>query len=320
MNTKQAIEMTINTIRFKQYSLDTERAYLSWLKRYWAWCKNNSSLPTEDKIKTFLTDLVIHRKAAPATQDQAKNAIAFFYRNVLKEDLGDFSSYLKSKKPRRLPDVLSQEEIAMVLPRIHGVHGLIASLMYGCGLRLNECLKLRIQNIDFYRDQIFIKQGKGNKDRVLTLPNRIKVKLQAQIEYARELHNIDAGTSYAGVALPNAIGRKFTNADKEWPWFWVFPAAKYSTDPRSGVIRRHHIHDSPFQKALKRAARETDINKRVSSHILRHSYATHSLENGMNIRELQESMGHKDISTTQVYLHLARNERATASPLDLLAM
>lgn len=320
MNVQQATAMTINTIRFKQYSLDTERAYLSWLKRYWAWCKNNPSLPTEDKIKTFLTDLVVCGSVAPATQDQAKNAIAFFYRNVLKEDLGDFSSYLKSKKPRRLPDVLSQEEIAMVLPRMAGAHSIVASLMYGCGLRLNECLRLRVQNIDFYRDQVFIKHGKGNKDRVLTLPNRIKTRLQAQLERARELHTIDAGTNHAGIQLPNAISRKLPNADKEWPWFWVFPAAKYSTDPRSGIVRRHHIHGSPFQKALKRAAKEAEINKRISSHILRHSYATHSLENGMNIRELQVNLGHKDISTTQVYLHLIKNHNTTSSPLDLLAI
>ena len=320
MNEKQLTEMTVNTIRFKRYSLKTERAYLAWLNRYWQWCKQHPTLPTEEKIKSFLTHLVMKHNVSANTQKQALNAVYFFYRDVIKLDLGDLSSFLRSKKPRPLPDVLSQEEIAMVLPLMNGVHGLVASLMYGCGLRLNECLKLRVQNLNFYRDQITVKRGKGAKDRVLPMPTRIKARLQTQLDYAKQLYNSDQGTSYAGVELPDAIGRKFPNADKEWSWFWVFPAAGYSTCPRTGVVRRHHIHDSPFQKALKKAAQQAGIDKRISSHILRHSFATHSLENGKPIHEVQQEMGHKDLKSTQVYLHVMRKPGGTSNPLDLLVM
>jgi len=320
MNVNQLTEMTVNTIRFKRYSLKTERAYLAWLNRYWNWCKQHSTLPTEEKIKSFLSFLVMKNNVSANTQKQALNAIYFFYRDVVKQDLGDLTAFLRSKKPRSLPDVLSQEEVAMVLTLMTGVHGLVASLMYGCGFRLNECLKLRIQNINFYRDQITVKRGKGAKDRVLPMPERIKDRLRSQLEYAKQLYNSDQGAPYAGVELPDAICRKFPNADKEWSWFWVFPASGYSVDPRSGVERRHHIHDSSFQKSLKKAARKAGIDKRISSHILRHSFATHSLENGRPIHEVQQDMGHKDIKSTQVYLHVMKKPGETPNPLDLLVM
>lgn len=320
MDQKQLTEMTVNTIRFKRYSLATERAYLAWLKGYWSWCKNHSSLPTEEKIKSFLTYLAVQKRVSARTQSQALNAVVFFYRHVVKVDIGDFSAFLRSKKPRTLPEVLSQEEIARVLPRMKGVHLLIASLMYGCGFRLTECLTLRIQNVDFYRSQITVKRGKGDKDRVLQMPERVKAPLQAQMDYAKQIWLHDKETGHAGVALPDAIDRKYPNADKEWGWFWVFPSANYSTDPRSGIYRRHHIDDSPFQKALKNAARAAGVHKKVSSHILRHSFATHSLENGKPIHELQQEMGHKDLTSTQIYLHVMTKPCDRYNPLDLLAM
>lgn len=320
MNYKQAIEQTRNVCRFRHLSIRTEDAYTHWVGRFAKFCATNQWPEREDKIRAFLSHLSIDRNVSKSTQRQALNAIVFFYRDVLKQDVGDFSQFKKAKKPRTLPVVLSRQEIQRLLSHLRGIHWLIASVMYGAGVRLNEALKLRIKDIDLERHTITVRMGKGDKDRQTMLPSSLIEPLHQQIENARRTHNRDLTNGYGSVYLPHALKRKYPSAATEFAWQYLFQATKISACPRSGELRRHHIHDSAVQKAVKAAARCAGIDKKIGTHTLRHSFATHLLESGTDIRTIQQLLGHKDVSTTMIYTHVATNGAAgVISPLEQIA-
>ncbi|MEJ1378955.1 MAG: integron integrase [Candidatus Sedimenticola sp. (ex Thyasira tokunagai)] len=320
MERSQAIEMLINTIRFKGFTLDTERTYKRWVNQYFSYCKKHPLQQTEEKIIGFLTYLAAERNVSVATQNQAKNAIYFFYKEVVHQPLSDFSAYTPAKRYKKLPVVFSKGEVARILSHLHGVHHLIGSLQYGTGMRLGEVLKLRVKDVDFELGMIFVRAGKGKKDRTVMLPPELIPLLNKQLNYSRDLHQQDRAAQVPGVEMPYALGRKYPNAATEWTWHWVFPAKGLSTDPRSKIRRRHHILASGTQKAVKRALQSAKIFKQGSTHTFRHSFATHLLERDVNIREVQKLLGHSNVKTTEIYTHV-KKEGATsiASPLSDLA-
>lgn len=320
MNGTQLAEKIHEACRVRHLSRRTEESYIVWIKQFATFCKQHPWPSSEDKIKAFLSRLATQRNVAPSTQNQALNAVVFLYRDVKNEPLGDFSQFKRAKKARRLPVVLSKQETTLLLSHTRGIHWLIASLLYGSGLRLMEALRLRVKDIDFDRGMIFIRAGKGNKDRTVMLPTPLREPLLQQIEQARRNHNIDLAQSYGTAYLPNALERKYKNANKEFAWQFVFQATQVAKAPDANVIRRHHIHHTAVQKAVRAATRASGINKKISCHTLRHSFATHLLENGTDIRTIQQLLGHKDISTTMIYTHVAANGACgVASPLEALA-
>ncbi|MBW1692530.1 MAG: integron integrase, partial [Deltaproteobacteria bacterium] len=269
------------------------------------------------KIKAYLDYLAETREVSASTQNQALNAIVFLYEQVLKGDAGEFADFVRAKRPRRLPVVLTREEVEMLLDELSGVKQLMAGLLYGSGLRLMECLRLRVQDIDFKMHQIMVRDGKGQKDRVTMLPERYKKSLQRQLKYARSLYSQDMSEGTAGVYIWPALARKYPTASKEWKWQYVFPSSRLSVDPRSRLVRRHHLHENTIQKAVKTAAEKAGIPKRVNCYALRHSFATHLLEGGYDIRTVQELLGHADVSTTMIYTHvLNKPGLAVKSPAD----
>lgn len=309
-----------NVMRFKHYSLRTEKSYLGWIKQYAAFCHGHPALSVEEKIRAWLTHLATARDVAASTQNQALNAVVFLYREVLKQEPGDFSAFGRAKRGRKLPTVLSRQEAATLVGHLSGQHWLIGSLLYGAGLRLMECLRLRVKDIDFERGQIVIHEGKGAKDRITMLPRVVVEPLKAHIENVQRIHRIDLAAGFGVTTLPHALARKYPNAAKEIGWQLLFPASKRSADPRTGEIKRWHIHDSAVQKAVKQAARAAGVAKQVGPHTLRHSFATHLLEGGYDIRTIQELLGHKNISTTMIYTHVSSVGAAGAvSPLDMVA-
>jgi integron integrase len=246
-------------------------------------------------------------------------ALLFLYREVLARDVGWLDNLVYAKQPRRLPVVLTRYEVRALLGELAGVNWIMASLLYGAGLRLLECLRLRVKDVDFTVNQILVRQGKGNKDRVTMLPVSVKAPLVAHLEGVRQLHQRDVEQGYGKVYLPYALQWKYPNANKAWGWQWVFPASQLSVDPRSGERRRHHVHDSALQKVVKQAARKAELIKPVGCHTFRHSFATHLLEDGYDIRTIQELLGHKDVSTTMIYTHvLNRGGKGVTSPADRL--
>jgi len=314
-------ENLITRVRTKQFSIRTEQAYVHWLARYIAYhdMKDPANLDGQS-VNAYLEHLVVKRNVSASTQSQALCALVFFYRQVLEIDLGDFSNFSHSKKPRRLPVVLSPSEVAGLFSKIeHPTNQLMANLLYGCGLRLLECIRLRVFDIDFNYQQIIIRNAKGNKDRVVPLPKRLVGALRDQINYVKKLKEQDLAKGYGEVYLPNALSRKYPNAAKEIGWAYLFPASKLSVDPRSNKTRRHHINETVLQKQIKKSAKEAGLYKRVSCHSLRHSFATHLLESGYDIRTVQELLGHADVSTTMIYTHvLNRPGVSVLSPLDRL--
>jgi len=271
----------------------------------------------EREISEFLTYLAVEENVAASTQNQALSALLFLYREVLRKDLDLPIELVWAKRPKRLPTVLTKEETRQVIAQLTGVHRLIIQLLYGGGLRLMECMRLRVKDLDFGHHQIIVRDAKGGKDRVTILPDSVIKPLRIQLAKAKQLHEQDLAKGYGAVYLPYALERKYPNAHKEWIWQYVFPATQLSRDPRSGAIRRHHLHESTVQKAVKRAAKKAGIAKRVTPHTFRHSFATHLLENGYDIRTVQELLGHKDVKTTMVYTHvLNRGAMAVRSPLD----
>ncbi len=319
MDYKETVEIVRNTLRFRQMSMKTEKSYLQWLKRYASWCVQHPGGDHSEKIISFLTYLARVRNVSASTQRQALNAIVFIYKQALKIDIGDISGFAYAKKPRTLPVVLSKEEVALVLPKIAGQNYLIVSLLYGAGLRLNEALSLRIKDIDFDRKIISVRAGKGNKDRTVMLPAPVADRLQHHIEDVRRIHNRDLTNGFGDVYMPNALARKYPKAEKQFTWQFVFPASRIGADPRTGALRRHHVHDSAVSKAIKCAVRASSINKKVGAHTFRHSFATHLLESGSNIRTIQELLGHKHVSTTMIYTHVSTKGAAgTTSPLEYL--
>ena len=271
------------------------------------------------EIEAFLSHLATVGKVSAATQRQALNAIIFLYKRVLDQPVDELVEHVRAKSHRRPPVVMSQTEVQKVLAQMAGTHLLMAQLLYGGGLRLMECVRLRVQDLDFERDLLYLRDAKGGKDRTTVFPVSLKSGLREHVDRVKQLHEQDLAAGYGGVYLPNALGRKYPRAEKEFGWQYVFPSKQLSTDPRSGIVRRHHVLESGLQKAVKKAVARAGIHKRVGCHTFRHSFATHLLENGVNIRVVQELMGHADVKTTEIYTHvMSKDIDAVASPLDAL--
>lgn len=311
----------LTKIRVKQYSIRTEQSYLAWLARFIAF--NDMSDPAtldKDAIARYLEHLVFKRNVSASTQSQALSALVFFYTQVLDIDVKSFGEFARAKKPKRLPVVLTKQETYRILTAIeNSTQAIMAKLLYGCGMRLMECIRLRIQDIDFGYHHILIRNAKGKKDRVVPLPQQLEEPLKKQIESVIRLHQDDLANGFGEVYLPMALARKYPNAAKEIAWQYVFPSSKISKDPRSNHYRRHHVHENGLQKVIKRSAIQAGIHKKVNCHSLRHSFATHLLESGQDIRTVQELLGHADVSTTMIYTHVLNRPGVTVqSPLDSL--
>lgn len=308
-------------IRLRQYSIRTEQAYQFWLARFVAFheMQDPASLRAVD-ITAYLEHLVVGRGVSRSTQSQALSALVFFYKQVLKRDDLDLGVFAQSKKPRRLPVVLTRAEIQQLLSGIaHPSARLMAKLLYGCGLRLMECVRLRVLDVDFGYQHILVRNTKGKKDRIAPLPKALNQTLREQLDRVKALHQTDLANGFGRVYLPDALSRKYPNAAREFKWQYVFPSSKVSTDPRSGEVRRHHVHENGLQKHVKLAADRAGLTKRINCHTLRHSFATHLLESGYDIRTVQELLGHADVSTTMIYTHVLNRPGVTvASPLDAM--
>jgi integron integrase len=307
----------IAAIRVRHYSIRTEQCYVGWIRRFIVFHgKRHPAKMGAAEVGDFLTHLAVTGNVAASTQNQALNALVFMYKAVLDKPLGDVPGVVRAKKPRRLPVVLSCEEVAAVLRNLEGIHWLAACLLYGSGLRLMECMRLRVKDIEFDHRALLVRAGKGAKDRVVTLPDALHTPLQRHLASVRNTHEKDLADGFGQVWLPHALARKYPGAPAQWGWQYVFPASRRSVDPRSGVVRRHHFDESSLQRAVKIAIRRAEIDKPASCHTLRHSFATHLLEQGMDIRTVQEQLGHKDVRTTQLYTHLLkRGGNAVISPL-----
>lgn len=305
-------------LRVMHYSIRTEKVYLDWAKRFILF--HGKRHPREldaSHIETFLTHLAVEGRVSASTQNQALSALLFLYRKVLEMDFPDLEAVTRARNPQRMPVVLTVDECKQLLLQLEGQWWLLASLLYGTGMRLMEGVRLRVQDVDFSRREIVVRRGKGNKDRVTMLPETLIGPLQTHLEKARAIHQEDLKRGFGDVYLPFALDRKYPNAGREWMWQYVFPSYKLSVDPRSGVTRRHHVDEKGLQRAMKKAVRDCGINKRATPHTLRHSFATHLLERGQDIRTVQELLGHKDVSTTMIYTHvLNRGGRGVRSPLD----
>jgi integron integrase len=316
--TPKLLDQVRHAIRIRHYSIRTEESYVYWVRAFIRFhgLRHPRELGARE-VTAFLSHLATERDVAAATQQQALSALLFLYRHVLEIELPWLNDLVRPKKPARLPTVLNHEEVAALLAAVAPEHGLMARLLYGTGMRLMECLRLRVKDIDFMRREILIHDGKGAKDRVTVLPQSLITPLQGQLAQARVLFDHDRMARRAGVYLPHALERKYPNAGASWGWFWVFPSAGLSVDPRSGVERRHHAHEKRLQRAMKLATETAGIAKPVSVHTLRHSFATHLLSAGYDIRTVQELLGHADVSTTMIYTHvLNRGGRGVVSPVD----
>lgn len=307
-----------DAIRFKHYSLRTEQAYADWIRRFILFHKKrHPSEMAEAEVTKFLTHLASHENVAASTQNQALSALLFLYKEVLKQEIGWLDHVERARKPIRLPVVLSRDEVRSILGRMSGRTRLMACLLYGSGLRLMECVRLRVKDIDFAYAQITVRDRKGGKDRVTMLPVELVEPLQKHLARAKAQHEQDVEDGYGSVFLPFALERKFPEAHREWIWQYVFPSTRMATDPRTGKRQRHHLAEGILQKAVKDAVRGSGLTKPASCHSLRHSFATHLLEGGYDIRTVQELLGHKDVSTTMIYTHvLNRPGIGVKSPLD----
>lgn len=307
-------------LRYHHYSYRTEQTYTEWILRFIKFhgSQKHPLKMGKAEIEAFLSHLATNRRVAASTQRQALNALVFLYRQVLDKPIEDKIEPVKAKKRRRPPVVLTKNEVRQVLNQMRGTHLLMAKMMYGGGLRLMECLRLRVMDLDFAKAQVYVR-GKGDKDRLTTLPPSINTELEEHLARVKKLHEGDLEAGHGEVYLPEALARKYRNAAREYRWQYVFPAKKLSKDPRSGVFRRHHVLESGLQKAVKVAVDRAGITKRVGTHIFRHSFATHLLEDGVNIRIVQELMGHTDVKTTEIYTHVMEKDiQAVRSPLETL--
>jgi integron integrase len=297
----------------------TEQAYVGWIVRFIR--ANGRRHPRElgsREVEAFLTALAVHGRVAASTQNQALAALLFLYREVLNVELAWMDEIQRAKRPERVPVVLTRAEVSDLLNSLDGVHWLVASLLYGSGMRLLECLRLRVQDLDFARGEITVRNGKGGKDRRTILPASLQAPLRLQLAEAQRVHERDLKAGHGAVWLPDALARKYPHAAREWLWQYVFPATQRGFDSRRNEVRRHHLHESAVQRAVRRAVVSAGMTKRASCHTLRHSFATHLLESGYDIRTVQELLGHADVSTTQIYTHvLNRGANAVRSPLDL---
>ena len=305
-------------IRVRHYSIRTEQAYVDWVRRFILF--HNKRHPKDmgaGELRDFLSHLAVDRKVSASTQNQAKSALLFLYGQVLKIELPWLDEVISPKTDKRLPVVLTQVEVRNLLNAMSGTMGLMTSLLYGTGMRLMEGLRLRVKDVEFSRREIIVREGKGNKDRVTVLPENLMLPLQAHLVKVKALHERDLDAGFGTVYLPNALAVKYPNAAKAWGWQFVFPSPLRSIDPRSGVERRHHVYETSVQRAVREASRLAGIHKPVTPHVLRHSFATHLLHAGYDIRTVQELLGHKDVQTTMIYTHvLNRGGRGVVSPLD----
>jgi integron integrase len=312
------LDQVRDVIRRKHFSLRTEQAYCDWIRRFILYQrKRHPQEMGEAEITEFLTHLARDGLVAASTQNQALSAILFLYREVLERDIGWLDRVERVKRPARLPVVLTRDEARRVFLNLHGKQRLMAGLLYGSGLRLMECVRLRVKDVDFGYLRITVREGKGGKDRVTMLPVNLAKSLERELQKVRVQHEEDLESGFGQVHLPNAVARKFPNAAREWGWQYVFPSSRLSIDPRSGQKRRHHVDESVLQTAVKMAVRAAGITKPATCHTLRHSFATHLLENGYDIRTVQELLGHKDVSTTMMYTHVLNKPGiGVKSPLD----
>ena len=312
------LEEVRRRLRVNHYSLRTEKAYLGWVRRFID--ANGRRHPRNlggAEVAAFLTQLAVSGGVAASTQNQALSALLFLYRDVLGVELPWMESVVRAKRSRKLPVVLSRAEVQRLLAQLEGRPWLMAGLLYGAGLRLLEVLRLRVKDVDFERVEITVRDGKGAKDRRTVLPQTLVPPLKVEMERVRALHAMDVSAGFGSVWLPHALARKYANAPREFGWQYVFPALRRSIDPRDDAERRHHLDDAVLSRAIKRASQLAGIDKPVSAHTLRHSFATHMLEAGSDIRTIQELLGHKDVATTQIYTHvLNRGPNAVLSPLD----
>jgi integron integrase len=315
---KKLLDQVRDAIRLRHYSIRTEEAYVGWITRFTLFHdKRHPNEMGRAEVEAFLTHLAVERNVAASTQNQAFSALLFLYREVLHKDLGGPIDALRASKPKHLPTVLTREEARRVIECMPGVHRLMAKLLYGSGLRLMECVRLRVGDVDFGQHLIVVRNGEGMEDRATMLPDAVVAPLQEHLQRVKRLHERDLAQGYGSVYLPFALERKYPNADREWIWQYVFPSERLSKDPRSGVMRRHHVDESGLQKAVREAARLAGIEKRVTCHTFRHSFATHLLESHYDIRTVQELLGHKNVKTTRIYTHvLNRGGPAVRSPLD----
>ena len=317
-NQPRLLDQVRARIRTKHYSIRTETAYVDWIRRFILF--HNKRHPRDmgaPEVEAFLSHLAVAGRVAASTQNQALAALLFLYREVLAIELPWLDNVTRAKTPTRRPVVLSQAEVRLVLDRMTGNQALVGQMLYGTGMRLMECLRLRVKDIDFARMEIIVRQGKGGKDRITMLPAALVAPLREHLVAVKSLHDQDLAEGFGQVYLPFALERKYPNASREWGWQYVFPAAQRSRDPRSGVIRRHHLDEKSVQRAMKRAVAEAGLGKPASPHTLRHSFATHLLEAGYDIRTVQELLGHKDVNTTMIYTHvLNRGGLGVLSPLD----
>ena len=316
---KKLLDQYRDQIRLKQYSPRTEKTYANWVREYILFHKKRH--PREmgvPEINQFITHLVVDRKASASTQNQALSAILFLYRNLLNIELDEPAlSFVRPKRGKRIPTVLSKEEAHKIIANLTGSYKLMVQILYGSGLRLMECLRLRVKDIDFENHHILVYDGKGGDDRLTMLPDSIIMPLKEHLQQVRALHQKDLDAGFGSVYMPQGLNKKITTAHQQWIWQYIFPAPNLSTDPQTGVTRRHHIHETALQKAIRVATRITRVNKRVTPHTFRHSFATHLLQNGYDIRTVQELLGHKDVKTTMIYTHvLQRGGLAVRSPLD----
>ena len=312
------LEVVRERIQAKHYSRRTEEAYTNWIKKFvFFHHKQHPRDMGAPEVEAFLTDLAVNGKVSASTQTQALSALLFLYRDVLGIDLPWMDGLVRAKPSQRVPMVLSVNEIHRLMANLEGMYSLMARLIYGSGMRLMECVRLRVKDVDFDRLEVMVREGKGRKDRVTMLPQSLVPELQAHLKKVQVLFDMDRKDDVPGVEMPDALSKKYPHADKSWGWFWVFPAPGLSDDPRTGIHRRHHIYEQNIQRAIRVGVKKAGIAKPATTHTLRHSFATHLLESGYDIRTIQELLGHSDVSTTMIYTHvLNKGGRGVVSPLD----
>ena len=318
------LDQVRQVLRLHHYSIHTERSYVDWIVRFVRFHSMRSRedlFPAEAKIESFLTDLAVHANVAPATQNQAMNALVFLYKRVLNHPLQDSINAVRADKKINVPVVMTREEVAAVISLMDGTAQVVAKLLYGSGLRIMEAVRLRVKDVDFQMKQLTVRSGKGDKDRFTTFPATLTPLLQNHLAGVKTLHQQDLAQGHGEVFLPHALARKYPGAAKEWGWQDVFPARDLSVDPRSGVTRRHHVDPSVINKAIKVAVRRAGLTKHISAHTFRHSFATHLLQRGTDIRTIQQLLGHSDLATTMIYTHiLQQGGQGVPSPLDDLGV